>query len=200
MIAVPPNALPSLSAGCTAAFEDCRAGISPNKAVVSTIIAIEKRATRQSKPSSMPTGPTGVESARSAIARPTTAAIPKPTAEPSPESRRLSVRSWRTMRPRPAPIAKRTAISRRRVVQRASSRFAMLTHAISRTIITSARRRPANSDTVPPISGSSRAAGYTVTMAGPLASPEVFPRLAASVERSACACSIETSGRRRPIM
>ena len=43
----------------------------------------------------------------------------------------LSVSSWRTMRPRPAPSAERTAISRCRTVALDSSRFATLAHAIS---------------------------------------------------------------------
>ena len=44
-----------------------------------------------------------------------------------------SISNWRTMRPRLAPSAVRTAISRRRAVPRASSRLAMFAHAISRT-------------------------------------------------------------------
>ena len=50
--------------------------------------------------------------------------------------RMLSVSNCRTMRPRPAPSAARTAISRCRAVARASSRFATFAHAISSTSVT----------------------------------------------------------------
>ena len=51
----------------------------------------------------------------------------------SPAISRLSASSWRTMRRRDAPIARRTAISRSRAVARASIRFARFAHAISST-------------------------------------------------------------------
>ena len=50
-----------------------------------------------------------------------------PPAAPRPATSALSDRSWRTTRPRDAPIARRTAISRPRTVARASIRFARLT-------------------------------------------------------------------------
>ncbi len=50
----------------------------------------------------------------------------------------LSVSICRTMRPRPAPMASRTPISRCLAVPRASSRLATLAHAISRTTTTAA--------------------------------------------------------------
>ena len=52
---------------------------------------------------------------------------------PMADSSTLSVSSWRTMRPRPAPMAERMAISRERPVARASSRLATLAQAISST-------------------------------------------------------------------
>src|SRR4029453_10689590 len=58
---------------------------------------------------------------------------------PTNASTTLSVRSCRTMRHRPPPMAERIAISRRRVVARASNRFARLTHPISNTKITDPR-------------------------------------------------------------
>ena len=54
------------------------------------------------------------------------------------ESRMLSIRSCRTIRARPAPIARRTAISRCRDAARASSRLATLAQAISSTSPTAA--------------------------------------------------------------
>ena len=65
-------------------------------------------------------------------------AIRRPAAAPAAASIALSTSSWRTIRPRPAPIARRSAISRVRVAPRASSRFATLTQAIRRTSVTSA--------------------------------------------------------------
>ena len=56
-----------------------------------------------------------------------------PSTPPARASSRLSVSSWRTSRSRPAPSAVRTASSLRRTSARASSRFARLVQAISRT-------------------------------------------------------------------
>ena len=56
----------------------------------------------------------------------------KPPAAPASASTRLSVSSWRTMRPRPPPSATRIA-TRRRAVPRASSMFAMFRHAMRST-------------------------------------------------------------------
>ena len=67
-----------------------------------------------------------------------------PTAPAASASSVLSVSSWRTSRPRPAPRARRTASSRRRAVARASRRLAALAQAISSTRATapaSIRRR-----------------------------------------------------------
>src|SRR5713226_1978155 len=61
-----------------------------------------------------------------------------PSVPPTSESSMLSVRSWRTMRRRPAPSAVRMAISRRRATARASRRLATLAQAISRTRPTTA--------------------------------------------------------------
>ena len=52
---------------------------------------------------------------------------------PITDSVTLSVNSCRTMRPRPAPIAARSAISRLRAVARTSRRLATFAHAISST-------------------------------------------------------------------
>src|SRR6266508_4655798 len=50
-----------------------------------------------------------------------------PVAPPSTASSRLSTRSWRIIRPRPAPSAARMANSRARSNERASDRLAMFT-------------------------------------------------------------------------
>ncbi len=63
---------------------------------------------------------------------------PKPSTPPRSDSARLSIRSWRIRRARPAPMANRIAISRERDRDRASIRLATLAHAISSTSPTSA--------------------------------------------------------------
>jgi hypothetical protein len=59
-----------------------------------------------------------------------------PAAQPMDESSRLSVKNCCTSRPRLAPSAARMAVSARRRVARANSRFATFEHAISRTSTT----------------------------------------------------------------
>jgi hypothetical protein len=67
-----------------------------------------------------------------AMSRATAArASSRPATAPSAVSTQLSVISWRSSRPRPAPTAVRTAISRRRVSDRAISRFATFAHTIA---------------------------------------------------------------------
>ena len=61
-------------------------------------------------------------------------------AAPEPASRRLSVSICRTIRPRPAPIESRTAISRLRSDARASSRFAILAQTMMSTSVTAANK------------------------------------------------------------
>ena len=68
------------------------------------------------------------------------AAKAMPSAPPASANKRLSVRSWRTMRDRRAPSAWRTASSRARAVERASSRLAMLAQAMRSTSATMAMR------------------------------------------------------------
>ena len=66
-------------------------------------------------------------------ASPTQYASCKPTRPPATESSTLSTRCSRTSRPRPAPSARRTAVSFWRDDARVSSRLATLAHAISST-------------------------------------------------------------------
>ncbi len=68
-----------------------------------------------------------------------TAASASPSPAPATDSIMLSVSVWRISRPRAAPMASRTAASRRRLVARASSRFVMLAQAISNTSATAPR-------------------------------------------------------------
>ncbi len=73
-----------------------------------------------------------------AIARTATKPSTMPSAPPNSARVRLSVSSCLAMRPRPAPSAARTESSCWRPVARASSRLAMFTHAMSRSIDTAA--------------------------------------------------------------
>ena len=63
-------------------------------------------------------------------------AMPTPAAPPATESRRLSVRSCRTIRVRGAPSVARSATSPSRSEARTRRRFATFAHAMSRTMPT----------------------------------------------------------------
>ncbi len=76
---------------------------------------------------------------------------------------RLSVRSWRTIRPRPAPIADRTVISRRRLLPRARVRLATLTQAMRRTKPTAPSRTTKRTLTTSQAKFSASRSGLTVT-------------------------------------
>ena len=117
-------------------------------------------------------------------------------------SSRLSVSSWRSTRPRPAPSARRTLISRCRCAPRASSRLAMLAQASSSTRPVSdsstytgfLNMRAAKPRPRLPSSSSTRgnvSPAFTV----------IVPRMAdaRSTFNAACACASETPGLMRPI-
>jgi hypothetical protein len=76
-------------------------------------------------------------------APPTHDAASSPMAEPQAVRTSASVSSCRNTRARFAPIARRTAISRRRAVPRASSRLATLAHATASSSVA----RPISSET-----------------------------------------------------
>ena len=92
-------------------------------------IAAENVSTRQSSVSRTAAMVSGTSVSRN---RMTGIASASPAMAPSPASTRLSIRNCVINRPRPAPSAARTATSRRRTAPRDISRFARLTHAISR--------------------------------------------------------------------
>ena len=130
------------------------------------------------------------------IARMAAAAKASPAAHPARPSTRLSVRSWRTIRPRPAPSAARTAISRDRAAPRASSRFATLTQAISST----QSDRPLEHDQ--PLAEAAHAGRRGSLRAAPRCRccPRGWRRRAAgaAASTSLCARAMETPGRSRP--
>ena len=118
----------------------------------------------------------------------------------------LSVRSWRTSRPRPAPSAAQTANVRWRLTPRASSNPATLMQAISRTsavAAVSAARAGRYSPTISSRSGITRTRFCESPEGRPLA-PPVGSRSAAPSMRcrmartSVAACPAETPSRSRP--
>ena len=135
---VPDRPLASFSDVVRSVFDVCSAGSSPKSTPVTIETAIVKATTRQSSETNVPASPTRGRLAvfTDSSARMPTTPSARPSAPPITDRSRLSVRSCRRMRPRDPPIAARTAISRVRPVARASSRFATLAHAISRTSAT----------------------------------------------------------------
>ena len=121
-----------------------------------------------------------------------------PMAPPITESATLSVSSWRMIRPRPAPMAARSATSRLRAVARTSSRLATLAQAISRTNATAALRM---SSVGRALLTNTCCSGSTLKLCSPAAPVETSrENRCADCFSRACACSSVTPGltRRQP--
>ena len=110
---------------------------SPNSTHVVAARPAENESTRQSGPRSTNSGLTRTHEADRADEHGRHHAPPP---APSTASTKLSTRSWRTMRARPAPSPRRIEISRSRAEARATSRLARLAHAIRSTNPTRAAR------------------------------------------------------------
>ena len=129
-----------------------------------------------------------------------------PSAPPRHAMTTLSVSSCLTRRPRLAPSASRTAISRTRAVARESSSPATFAHAIASTITVAAIITSPSVLNSPRKSGSSRAYGITANGLGSVMRPSVprlvsgncFARLAASTFSRACASRAVTPAASRP--
>ena len=121
---------PSRSPSCSASRDPPSAGTSPNVNPAAMAITAENASTRQSSVSCTAAMVSGTSVSRNRMAGMASA---RPATAPSPASTRLSMRNCAISLPRPAPSAARTATSRRRAAPRDISRFARLTHAISRT-------------------------------------------------------------------
>src|SRR5437763_8623184 len=118
----------SFNAGTSCGFDDCNAGMRLKRIPVAIESSSAKVSTRQSvRRSKSKVTSLGKRMPRTALL--IAAARNTPAAPPLTEMRRLSVSSCLTTRCRLAPTARRTAISRRRSVARASSRLARFTHA-----------------------------------------------------------------------
>ena len=115
----------------------------------------------------------------------------RPAAAPASASSRLSVRSCRTTRQRPAPSAARIASSRRLPPARISSRLATFAHATSRTSVTAPSRISSGSREEPV---SCSRIGTTAAPTFSLLSGYCFSRRLAITCRSACACAAEMPG------
>ena len=113
-------------------------GTSPKSTPVITVTPSANSNTRPSSGTSSTRQPSGGCIAINARtpARPSAT----PVAPPAIASARLSVIIWRTIRPRPAPRAERTATSRVRPDARTSSRLATFAHANSSSVIVDPRR------------------------------------------------------------
>ncbi len=132
--ACPPSTLPacSFSVGAMRGRMDCSAGARPNNTPVIVDTPNVNARIRQSGAVEIGCGVSGLVKNARTIGAPI-AAIPRPTAPPARARTTLSTISCEQMRPRLAPSARRTAISRWRDAPRATNRFATLAHAISRT-------------------------------------------------------------------
>ncbi len=127
------------SVGAKSGLVACSAGARPNRMPVRMEIANPKRSNRASRPISRVSG---IRSAGRNVSR---MCVPhkakaNPRLPPKRPSSRLSVNNCLSKRMRPAPSARRTAISLLLAEARASRRFAILAQAISNTIPTTTIR------------------------------------------------------------
>ena len=126
-----PPREPSCSPLAAAPLHARIAGITPKPIPVRHVSKAASATKRRSKAGSAEIGRelgTNITSSGAALM-----AISTLSAPPAKAKTRLSVRSWRTRRSRPAPMAERTASSLRRISARANSRFARFVHAINST-------------------------------------------------------------------
>ena len=107
------------------------AGAKPNRMLVTSVMIAVKASTRVSMPTEKGSGPLSTPIVKRTSSSLASGASARPTAAAMVPSSRLSISSWPMTRARLAPIDKRTAISRCRLVARASSRLAVLAQAIS---------------------------------------------------------------------
>ena len=126
-----PARAPSRKPAASTSRSARQAGAMPKPTAMRTVVIAAKTRMRQSTVGVSAIGSVvGTRRATSGVA---VKARSTPSAPPSSASSRLSVRSWRSRRSRPAPSAVRTASSCRRTSARASSRLARFVHAMSRT-------------------------------------------------------------------
>ena len=194
---VPDRPPLSLSAMFRSVRDPCSAGIRPNRRPVASETTTVNASTRQSTPTSDPFSPRrGIP----AVLMDNRARIPAtpstmPSAPPATDSRTLSVSSCLMIRPRPAPIAERIAISRRRAVARTSSRFATLAQAMSRTKTTATLMTSRIGRTL--LTNASRNGATEKPPFGPRAPGNLVLYSSADSFSRACAWASSTPGLRR---
>ena len=127
----------SFKAPRTSGFENCHAGTMPNRMPVTPETAAAKNRTRPSNATSVSRGRPAGANAR--IRSRVHTASSRPARPPAHATMKLSIRSKRARRTRPAPSARRMPSSRYRPAERASIRPAMFAQAMSRTTATAAR-------------------------------------------------------------
>ena len=170
------------------------AGAVPNSRPATTDTAAVNASTAPSTPTSA--SPGTLRGTSAGAARTIPAATARPAVPPATLRTTLSVSSWRTIRPRPAPSAPRTASSRRRAIPRASSRPATLAHAISSTSpVAAASIRSAGRNGRP---RSSRNDVTRVSTPKPGDRGPSGPARSRIVRTSVSACAGDTPSRSRP--
>ena len=176
------------------------AGIRPNSSVAKPAAATANSATRQSTARSTAGMPSGRRASNRRIPAQVAASA---TAAPAMAINRLSVASWRKIRPRDAPIASRIVSSRVLAAPRASSIVARLTQAME----TKAAMAPAalsRMNAAPPCPPANRASisFITVTRRGPPfadvhATGSLLDSCTATPASAASACAAVTPSRSR---
>ena len=129
--------VPSLRASLGSMRAARRAGASPKKRPAKSEVESENNKSVESTEISFSRGVSGGAMARNRCTPPAARSIPNPP--PSSAMRQLSTNPCRNKRPREAPSAARTAISRWRAEPRASKRLARLAQEISRTSVDAPR-------------------------------------------------------------
>ena len=112
----------------------CSAGAIPKRSPEKSATAAENARTVPFR--WMPSARGRSEGANESSAERPSRARTSPATPPSTATMTLSVRSWRTMRARPAPIAARIETSRMRPSPRTRRRFATFAHAMRSTMPT----------------------------------------------------------------
>src|ERR1022692_4588809 len=133
-----PDGLP-FKASSNSARDACSAGSRPYRRHANRDTATVKASTRASGAMRKTTSELPAES-QAANRRVMASESSQPATPPIPASSRLSASNWPTMRARPAPSARRSAISERRRAARANNRLPILAQAITSSNATAAIR------------------------------------------------------------
>ncbi len=193
---VPTPAVPSFKESVRSARAARRAGKSP---VAMAVMSMTPRPNASTQPSTRTVSSRGSTLGAARVSSATAqCALRTPSRPPTDASRRLSVSSCLTTRPRPAPKVDRMASSRPRAPARASVRFATLTQPIMRTRPTATTSTTSCGVVLKRISSRSGKSATDVQSA--LNSGYWIASRRATPSRSVFACSGVIPGLRRPRM